>query len=280
MRRILTDVATLGARIGVGGIFFANGWDKLEAGLNATTEQFAQQGAPLPNVWAALSMLIELLGGAMLIAGFAVPVCGILLFVEALAVFVVASGEQGRPLTGGDTNLIVALGAATILLAVVGAGRVSVDHMVVIKRRETYDAPELDPDAEADAMLAALREPRRSQGAPGAHSPGSAAASGTDPATAPGSASGSAAGLKATARRRDAEEKSAPAEPAAASAPADGGGGAASSAAAESAPKARKPRQRRTDTGSDTTTASPSEAPAATEKGDKLVAGRREGTTG
>ncbi len=273
VRRIFNDVATLAARIGVGGIFFANGWDKLEAGLNATTAQFAQQGAPLPNVWAALAMLIELLGGAMLIAGFAVPVCGILLFVEALAVFIGASGDQGQPLTGGDTNLIVALGAASILLAVVGAGRVSVDHMVVIKRRETDGAPEPDPDAEADAMLAALREPPRQQGALGAGSPESSAAGASGAST---TASGSAA----TSRRRDAEEKSAPARPASPPAPA-GGGGAASSGAAESAPKARKPRQRRTgtgsDTGSDSTTASPSEAPVAAEKGDKLVAGRREG---
>ncbi|MFC7715454.1 DoxX family protein [Nonomuraea recticatena] len=48
MRRTLHDLATLAARIGVGGIFFANGWHKLEVGLTATGTQFATQGAPLP----------------------------------------------------------------------------------------------------------------------------------------------------------------------------------------------------------------------------------------
>ncbi|HEY9523604.1 MAG TPA: DoxX family protein, partial [Thermopolyspora sp.] len=165
MRRTFNDVAALAARVGVGSIFFANGWHKLEAGLVATGAQFGEQGAPAPAVWAAATMLIELLGGALLIAGFAVPACGILLFAEALAVFAIASGDPGLPLTGGDTKLIIALGAASILLAVVGAGRLSVDHMVVIRRRESGDADDfIDPDAEADAVIAALREPRRPTG--------------------------------------------------------------------------------------------------------------------
>ncbi|WP_326824425.1 DoxX family protein [Streptosporangium sp. NBC_01756] len=159
MRQTLHDLATFAARLGVGGIFFANGWHKLEAGLTATGDQFATLGAPVPGAWAATTMLMELIGGALLVAGLAVPACGLLLFAEAVAVFVVASGEQGLPLTGGDVNLIVALGAASILLAVGGAGRLSVDHMVVIKRREAEAAEDFAADTEADDVIAALREP-------------------------------------------------------------------------------------------------------------------------
>ncbi|MDP9866315.1 MULTISPECIES: DoxX family protein [Streptosporangium] len=159
MRRTLHDLAALAARLGVGGIFFANGWHKLEAGLTATGDQFATLGAPAPGVWAATTMLMELIGGALLVAGLAVPACGLLLFAEAVAVFVLASGDQGLPLTGGDVNLVVALGAASILLAVGGAGRLSVDHMVVIKRREAEAAEDFAAEAEADDVIAALREP-------------------------------------------------------------------------------------------------------------------------
>ncbi|MER5419446.1 DoxX family protein [Streptosporangium roseum] len=159
MRRTLHDLAALAARLGVGGIFFANGWHKLEAGLTATGDQFATLGAPAPGAWAATTMLMELIGGALLVFGLAVPACGLLLFAEAVAVFIVASGEQGLPLTGGDVNLIVALGAASILLAVGGAGRLSVDHMVVIKRREAEAAEDFAAEAEADDVIAALREP-------------------------------------------------------------------------------------------------------------------------
>ncbi|MFJ2032698.1 DoxX family protein [Streptosporangium sp. NPDC087985] len=166
MRQTLHDLATLAARLGVGGIFFANGWHKLEAGLTATGDQFATLGAPSPGVWAAATMLTELIGGTLLVAGLAVPACGLLLFVEAVAVSVVASGEPGLPLTGGDISLIVALGAASVLLAVSGAGRLSVDHMVVIKRREAEAAEDFAADTEADDVIAALHGPEAIAPAP------------------------------------------------------------------------------------------------------------------
>lgn len=160
MNRSLQDLAALAARLGVGGIFFVNGWHKLEAGLTSTGAQFAELQAPMPGLWAAATMLIELVGGTLLIAGLAVPTVGLLLFAEALAVFVLTAGDPALPLTGGDIRLIVALGAASVLLAVIGAGRVSVDHMVVIKRRGAEDAGDLTVDAEADSVIAALRGPR------------------------------------------------------------------------------------------------------------------------
>lgn len=166
VRRTFQDLASLAARLGVGGIFFANGWHKLEFGLTATSEQFAKMDAPGPGIWAATTMLIELIGGALLVAGLAVPACGLILFVEALAVFVLVSGDTGLPLTGGDINLIVALGAASVLLAVVGAGRLSIDHLVVIRRREAEAADEMAADAEADDVISSWRETSRETAPP------------------------------------------------------------------------------------------------------------------
>jgi putative oxidoreductase len=179
VRRAFTDLASLAARLGVGGIFFANGWHKLQFGLNATGEQFAKMGASAPEMWAATTMLIELIGGALLVAGLAVPACGLILFAEALAVFVLVSGDTGLPLTGGDVNLIVALGAASVLLAVVGAGRLSVDHLVVIRRRETEAADEMAADAEADDVIASWRETTRASTPPKDATPTDAASKGT-----------------------------------------------------------------------------------------------------
>ncbi|MCC5580802.1 DoxX family protein [Microtetraspora sp. AC03309] len=195
MKRTLHDVASLAARMGVGGIFFANGWQKLEAGLTATGAQFAELGAPMPAIWAAATMLIELVGGTLLIAGLAVPFVGLLLFAEAVAVFVITTGQSGMPLTGGDIKLIVALGAASVLLSVGGAGRVSVDHMVVIKRREAEAADEFAADKEADAVIAALREPEDASKAigPGTAGTGTARDAGTSASTG-GSAGGPATG--------------------------------------------------------------------------------------
>jgi putative oxidoreductase len=65
------------------------------------------------------------------------------------------------PLNPITLNELILLGAASLLLAVVGAGRVSVDHMVVIRRRETEAANEFAADHEADAVIASLRDPAK-----------------------------------------------------------------------------------------------------------------------
>lgn len=154
VKQALRDLAALVARIAVGGIFFANGWTKLEDGLKITGAKFLEQGAPAPGAWATVTMLAELIGGALLIAGLAVSTTGLILFAEALAVFLVAT-----PLNPITTNELILLGAASLLLAVVGAGRISVDHMVVIRRRESEAASEFAADTEADRVIASLREP-------------------------------------------------------------------------------------------------------------------------
>ncbi|WP_193318896.1 DoxX family protein [Nonomuraea phyllanthi] len=156
MKQALRDLAALVARVGVGGIFFANGWTKLEDGLKATGAKFLEQGAPAPGAWATFTMLAELIGGALLIAGLAVAITGLVLFAEALAVFLVAP-----PLNPISLNELILLGAASLLLAVVGAGRVSVDHMVVIRRRESEAASEFAADTEADRVIASFREPEK-----------------------------------------------------------------------------------------------------------------------
>ncbi|MER7503463.1 DoxX family protein [Nonomuraea pusilla] len=154
MRKALHDLAALVARLGVGGIVFANGWTKLEDGLKDTGARFQAQGAPAPGAWATVTMLSELVGGALLVAGLAVSVTGLVLFAEALGVFLVAP-----PVNPISLNELILLGVASVLLAVVGAGRLSVDHLVVIRRRESEAAGEFAADAEADRVIAALRDP-------------------------------------------------------------------------------------------------------------------------
>ncbi|MFG1705950.1 DoxX family protein [Nonomuraea sp. M3C6] len=179
VKQVLRDLAALVARVGVGGIFFANGWTKLEDGLKVTGAKFFEQGAPAPGAWATVTMLAELIGGALLIAGLAVSATGLILFAEALAVFLVAP-----PLNPISMNELILLGAASLLLAVVGAGRVSVDHMVVIRRRESAAADEFAADTEADQVIASLRDPDK-PAAPAAEEPPASATEDTAPRQRP-----------------------------------------------------------------------------------------------
>ncbi|MFC7385829.1 DoxX family protein [Sphaerisporangium rhizosphaerae] len=271
MRRTFQDLAALAARLGVGGIFFANGWHKLEFGLTATSEQFARMDAPGPGLWAATTMLIELIGGALLVAGLAVPACGLILFAEALAVFVLVSGDTGLPLTGGDINLIVALGSASVLLAVVGAGRLSVDHLVVIRRREAEAADEMAADAEADHVIASWRETARP-----------ASSSGDAPAPAASGTGGDAGGAKQAPVQRpavkDASAKGPVTFPEGRTGAGDTGGTRDAGGAGEvTAPRKARPRRpaKPSDDAEDITT----DAPSTSTRTDRLVAGGRKTTT-
>ncbi|WP_283138191.1 DoxX family protein [Rhizohabitans arisaemae] len=146
MRRTLHDIATLAARLGVGGIFIGRGWSKLQAGLDDVGGEFTTLDVPVPALWSAVVALIELVGGALLIAGFAVPIAGIVLFFETFALFLLIDGRGGglTLLTGGNIELIVALGAAAMLLATAGAGRASLDYLIVIRRRDNDAAAEME----------------------------------------------------------------------------------------------------------------------------------------
>ncbi|MFD1545158.1 DoxX family protein [Nonomuraea guangzhouensis] len=206
MKQAFRDLASLVARLGVGGIFFANGWTKLEDGLNATGAKFLAQGAPAPRAWATVTMLTELIGGALLIAGLIVSVMGLILFAEALAVFLIAP-----PLNPISTNELVLLGVAALLLAVVGAGRISVDHLVVIRRRESAAANEFAAETEADEVIAALRDPdspafrapaRAKGGSSGSASSGSSGSS----SGSGGSSSGKPSGGRSSGSRSGSSE--------------------------------------------------------------------------
>ncbi|MEU7746645.1 DoxX family protein [Nonomuraea sp. NPDC049158] len=200
MRQTLHDLASLVARIGVGGICFANGWTKLEDGLNTTGAKFLAQGAPAPRAWATVTMLTELIGGALLIAGLIVSVMGLILFAESLAVFLIAP-----PLNPITTNELILLGVAALLLAVVGAGRISVDHLVVIRRRESAAANEFAAETEADEVIAALRDPDSPGFRPPAR-PKSSGPSGSSSSGASSSSSGKSSGARSSSSSRSESE--------------------------------------------------------------------------
>jgi putative oxidoreductase len=134
------DPALLVGRLLIGGLMFAYGWDKLVSrGLAGTAEGFRKNGVPLPMASAAFAGIIELVGGALLILGAATAVVGVLMALEMLGA-IVATGQYHAVLAQrGGWALSGSVLAGALILAVVGAGRYSVDHAVVVR---TTSAPE------------------------------------------------------------------------------------------------------------------------------------------
>lgn len=129
--RVFQDAALLCARIGVGIVFIAHGWDKLfNTGIAQVADNFLHLGIPQPLVSSYAVAAIELSAGAALTIGLVTPLAaGALTILMLCALYFVHIGHGYSVATGGF-ELVVALGAATILIAVFGAGRASCDHFL------------------------------------------------------------------------------------------------------------------------------------------------------
>ena len=127
----LTDAAILLARVGLGAVFVAHGWQKFfTLGLGRVGEQFAAYGVPQPQVTVAVVAGVELIAGIALIAGILTPLAGVLLRVDMAGAFYFVHATHGPFITQNGWELVVALGVGSLLVAAVGAGRFSVDRVL------------------------------------------------------------------------------------------------------------------------------------------------------
>ena len=124
----IRNLALLLARIGLGVVFMAHGWQKFhDNGLAGTAGGFAKMGVPVPTASAYFATFAELVGGAALILGAFTAVAGLLLFLDMLGAFAIVHISNGVFVGEGGYELVVALGAGALLLAVFGAGKLSFD---------------------------------------------------------------------------------------------------------------------------------------------------------
>lgn len=123
------DVVLLVARIALGVIFVAHGWQKLtEWGIDGTTAAFDQMGVPLPGIAATAAAVIELAGGLALIVGALTTVAGILLVLDMVGAALLVHVGNGVFVTENGWELVAALGAGALVLAATGAGAYSIDR--------------------------------------------------------------------------------------------------------------------------------------------------------
>lgn len=131
--RPIYDVVALLARCGVGLIFVAHGWQKIQVGITTTGKNLDAMGAPAPTAAAVYSTFVELLGGVALILGLALPVAGTLLFLDMTGALVFIHAKHGIFLVDDGKvrngfELVLILGLASLLFAVGGGGRLTLDR--------------------------------------------------------------------------------------------------------------------------------------------------------
>ena len=114
-------------RIAMGLILFLAGWGKLtgEGGIADVVEGFRGMGIPLPGVAAPFVVILEIVGGLLLLAGLAARWVGLLFAIQ----FAYITAVLKLPTEGWDgARFDALLLAGSLLLFLAGAGRLSIDE--------------------------------------------------------------------------------------------------------------------------------------------------------
>jgi putative oxidoreductase len=130
------DLIALLARIGVGVVFTAHGWEKIRDGIDQTTQSYQAMRVPFPAAIAVYSTFVELLGGLMLVLGLALPFAGALLFLDMLISLVLVHADNGLFVTSDPPGfeLVLVLGLVALVFAFGGGGRATVDRLLFPRR--------------------------------------------------------------------------------------------------------------------------------------------------
>lgn len=136
-------VVALVARLALGVIFVAHGYQKLFTnGIDGTTKGFTKMGIPAPGLSAWYAALVEFVGGIALILGIALPVIGVLLFLDMAGAFAFVHAGHGIFAEQGGYELVLALGVASLLVGFVG-GPIALDRLLF--RRFSFSTASLSP---------------------------------------------------------------------------------------------------------------------------------------
>ena len=128
---VLRDLGLLLARILLGVILAAHGWQKIATnGLGATGDAFEGMGIPLAHASAVFAGVVELVGGALIVLGLLTTIAGLLNAVNLFGAFWFVHRGHGVFATDGGWELVAALGLACVLFALVGPGRLSLDSLI------------------------------------------------------------------------------------------------------------------------------------------------------
>jgi putative oxidoreductase len=118
-------------RVVAGAIMIVHGWQKFFVdGISGVSAFFGTVGVPLAGVSAVAVATIELLGGALLIAGLGTRVVGALFAAAMVGAIVFVHAANGFLAATGGYEFVLLLAAVGAALALTGGGRYAVDALI------------------------------------------------------------------------------------------------------------------------------------------------------
>ncbi|WP_153504069.1 DoxX family protein [Cumulibacter manganitolerans] len=134
-RPALTDIALLITRVALGVILVAHGWQKYhEWTIAGTAGAFEGMGIPAPTAAAVFATIVEMVGGTLLILGLLTPVVAVLNGLNLLGALVLVHISNGVFVGENGFELVLALIAGLLVLAIHGGGKYGLDALIVRKK--------------------------------------------------------------------------------------------------------------------------------------------------
>ena len=146
---VVQPLVLLLARLAIGAIFIAHGWQKVTHGIGGTAKGFRELGVPLPELSALAAIVIELGGGIALVLGALLPLAGTFLALQMFGAFWFVHRGNGLWANEGGYEYVLALGAAALAIGFTGGGALAVDGLLA-RYRDRHRARTADAEG-ADA---------------------------------------------------------------------------------------------------------------------------------
>jgi putative oxidoreductase len=142
------DVALLVARLLLGTIMFAHGYQKLMIdGLGRTTQGFESMSIPVAIFSAAFVTVIEIVGGVLVILGALLTLVAACYLVVMVGAAVFVHIPHGIFVENGGWELVGVIAGLLLALAAAGSGRYGVDGLLRARhaRAAAYAPTEVHP---------------------------------------------------------------------------------------------------------------------------------------
>ncbi|MDX2357540.1 DoxX family protein [Dietzia sp. PP-33] len=132
---IVRDLGLLLARVLLGVILIAHGWEKLVTnGAGGTGEFFDSVGVPAAQAAAVFAGVVELAGGILLVLGLLTPIVAVLVAVVMFGAYLFVHQGAGIFATNGGWELVAVIALSVVVFGLVGAGRFSLDALIAGRR--------------------------------------------------------------------------------------------------------------------------------------------------
>lgn len=131
---VFSDIAALFARIALGVVLIAHGWQKFhDWGLSGTSAMFAKMGVPFPTFTAGLDMTLCFVCGVLFIVGALTPVAGVLIAIMMGSAWYFAHTGHGLIEKGGPEIVLLIMAASLAIAA--HPGKLSIDGLLGARRK-------------------------------------------------------------------------------------------------------------------------------------------------